>query len=70
MAYGDPMEMLTRLRQTTTVAAYKAQFEGLSNRLRGLSEQHKLSFFLSGLKDEIRLPIRMLNPFNLIQDKN
>lgn len=35
------------------------------NRLKGLSERHKLSCFLSGLKDEIRLPIQMLNPINL-----
>jgi hypothetical protein len=66
-AYDDPMEALTHLRQTTIVAAYKAQFKGLSNRLRGLSEQYKLNYFLSGLKDEVRLPICMLNPSNLIQ---
>jgi hypothetical protein len=64
-AYDDPMEALTRLRQTSTVAVYKAQFEALSNRLRGISEQNKLSCFLSGLKDEIRLPLRMLNPLEL-----
>lgn len=28
-------------------------------------ELDKLSCFLSGLRDEIRLPIRMLNPANL-----
>jgi hypothetical protein len=44
-AYNDPMESLTRLRQTSTVAAYKAQFEALSNRLRGLYEKHKLNCF-------------------------
>jgi hypothetical protein len=59
-SYDDPMESLTRLRQTHSVAAYKAQFEALSNRLRGLTEPYKLSCFLSGLKDEIRLPVRML----------
>ena len=61
-AYDDPMETLTRLSQTTSVAMYKAQFEVLSNRIKGLSSSNKLSCFLSGLKDEIRLPIRMLNP--------
>lgn len=50
------MEALTRLKQTSIVAAYKAQFESLSK---------MLSCFLSGLKDEIRLPIRMLNLINL-----
>ena len=47
-SYDDPMEALTRLR--------------LSNRIRGLSPQHKLSCFLSGPKDEVRLPVQMLNP--------
>ncbi|KAF5462079.1 hypothetical protein F2P56_018118 [Juglans regia] len=64
-AYDDPMESLTRLKQVSSVASYKAQFEALSNRLKGLSEKHKLSCFMSGLKDEVRLPVKMLNPINL-----
>ncbi|KAK9997026.1 hypothetical protein SO802_021712 [Lithocarpus litseifolius] len=64
-AYYNPLEVLTRLRQTTTVAGYKAEFEAVSNRIKGLSPLHKLSCFLSGLKDEIRLPVRMLNPQSL-----
>lgn len=56
---------MTGLIQTTTVASDKALFEAISNRLRGLSEKYKLSCFLSGLKDEIRLPVRMLDPLNL-----
>ena len=47
------------------MVVYKAQFEVLSNRIKGLSSAHKLSCFLSGLKDAIRLPIRMLNPQSL-----
>ena len=45
--------------------AYKGNFEILPNRIFGLSESHKLSCFLSGLKDEIRLPVRMLVPKTL-----
>ena len=37
----------------------------MSNRIKGLSPLHKLSCFLSGLKDEIKLPIRTLNPQTL-----
>ena len=37
----------------------------LSNRIKGLSATHKLSCFLSGLRDEIRLPVRMLSPKSL-----
>ena len=33
-AYDDPMEVLTRLRQTSTVSMYKAEFEALSNRIK------------------------------------
>ena len=65
IAYDDPMEALTRLRQNGSVTVYKGQFESLSNQITGLSEKNKLSCFLSGLKDEVRLPIRMFNPVNL-----
>jgi hypothetical protein len=61
------MESMTRLRQTRTVAVYKAQLEELSNRLRGLSEGYKLSCFLSGLNEEIRLPVRLLASTSLLQ---
>ena len=64
-AYEDPMESLTKLRQTSNVVIYKGQFEALSNRIKGLSESHKLSCFLNGLKDEVRLPVKMLQPKNL-----
>ena len=43
------------------MALYKVEFEVVSNRIKGLSPLHKLSCFLSGLKDEIRIPVRMLN---------
>ncbi|KAA8540064.1 hypothetical protein F0562_026756 [Nyssa sinensis] len=58
-------ETLTRVRQTTTVEAYKTQFEVLSNQLKGLAEPYKLSCFLSGLREDIRFMVCMLNPSNL-----
>ncbi|XP_075670129.1 uncharacterized protein LOC142639876 [Castanea sativa] len=64
-AYEDPMEALTKSRQMTSVVAYKGQFEALSNRLKGLSNVHKLSCFLSGSKDEIQFLVKMFNPKNL-----
>ena len=63
--YYDPMKALTQLKQVSSMVAYKGTFEILSNRITGLSESHKLSCFLSGLKDEIRLPVRMLVPMSL-----
>lgn len=46
--YDDPMEALTRLKQSSNVVVYKSQFEALSNRITGLSETHKLSSLLRG----------------------
>jgi hypothetical protein len=66
LVYDDPMESLMQLRQTSTMAEYTTQFEALSNRLRGLFDRNRLSCFLSGLKDEVRLPLWMLNPRTLV----
>lgn len=68
--YDDRIESLTRLRQSGTVKEYKARFESLSNRLRGLSEPYKLNCFLSGLRDDIRLPVRIFSPPTLIATYN
>jgi hypothetical protein len=55
-----------RLLQFSSVDKYTTQFEGLSNRLLRISEKNQLSCFLNRLKDNIRLPVRMLNPANLV----
>jgi hypothetical protein len=60
-AYNDPMEALMWLLQSSSIAEYTSQFEALSNQLRGISEKNKLNCFLNGLKDDIRLLVRMLN---------
>lgn len=59
------MEALTCLKQTSSMAIYISQFECLSRRLKSLSEKYKLNYFLSRLKDDIQLPIHMLNTINL-----
>lgn len=65
-AYDDPMKALMRLRQSSYVAEYTTQFQALSNRLHGVFENNRPSCFLNGLKDDIRLPVRMLNPTSLV----
>lgn len=42
-SYDDPMETLTRLIQVHYVEEYKVEFETMSNRLKQLSDNHKLS---------------------------
>ncbi|XP_062173552.1 uncharacterized protein LOC133879017 [Alnus glutinosa] len=66
-SYDDPMETLMRLRQYSTVEDYKGKFKSITNRLRGVSEENKLSCFLSGLKDDIRIPVKMFNPGSLLE---
>ena len=64
-AYEDPMEALTRLKQITSVVVYKGQFKAPSNRIKGLSENHKMYCFLSGLKDIVRLAMKMFSTKSL-----
>lgn len=66
ISYDDPMKSLTRLRQIDSMEEYKVKFEVLSNGLRALSKNYKLNYFWSGLKDEIRLSVRMFNPMTLL----
>lgn len=63
--YYDLMETLMRLRQLGSIEEYNVEFEHVSNRLRQLLESHKLSYFLTGLKYENRLPAKMFNPPDL-----
>lgn len=65
-SYDDLMDSLTKLKKYGTVQEFRANFEALSNRFRGLFYRYNLSCFLSGLKDEIRLPVRMFNLNNLL----
>ena len=54
------MEALISIKQISTIEAYKTQFEMLFNRARGLSNSYKLNCFLGGLKEEIRISVRIL----------
>jgi hypothetical protein len=47
------------------VEDYQTQFEILSNKIQGLSEEFKVSTFLSGLREEVRITVTMLKPRNL-----
>ena len=62
--YEDPMADLKSLVQIGTLQNYLEEFDVLSNRVT-LIEEYSLSCFLSGLRDEIRIPIRMLGPTTL-----
>jgi hypothetical protein len=64
-SYDDLMELLIKLKHVNSIEEYKGLFESLSNRIRNLSSMHKLNCFMSGLKDEVRLAIKMQGPRTL-----
>jgi len=64
-AFDDPVGAFTKLKQTSTVEDYQVQFEILSNRIQGMSEEFKVSTFLSGLKEEVRIMVTMLKSTTL-----
>jgi len=39
---------------------YQSQYEVLSNRIPGLTEEFRVSNFISGLKEEVRIMVTML----------
>nr|GEU71565.1 transposon Ty3-G Gag-Pol polyprotein [Tanacetum cinerariifolium] len=63
--FEDPSETLSRLTQASTVATYIEAFERLSHRVDGLPEVFLLGCFIGGLKDEIRLEVKIKKPRNL-----
>ncbi|KAK9214598.1 hypothetical protein WN944_006591 [Citrus x changshan-huyou] len=63
--YEDPSEALSRLKQTTTVAAYQEAFEKLSHQVDGLPETFVIGCFIAGLQDEIGLDVKIKQPCTL-----
>lgn len=62
--YCDPMAELKALRQEGTVQAYHDSFDSLFNKV-DLPEHYAVSHFVSGLKEEIQLPVRMFSPITI-----
>nr|TKS00522.1 hypothetical protein D5086_0000182490 [Populus alba] len=63
--YDDPSEALSRLKQTTSVIAYQEVFERLSHKVDGLPENFLIGSFIAGLKDDIRIDVRVKQPKTL-----
>ena len=63
--YEDPSEALTRLKQTSTVATYQEAFEMLSHQVDGLPENYLIGCFIAGLRDDIRLDVKLKQPRTL-----
>lgn len=65
--FDDPAEALTRLKQTSAVATYLEEFERLSQLIDGLPDTYLVGCFVAGLKDEIRLDVKIKKPRTLVE---
>nr|GEX80779.1 putative retrotransposon Ty3-gypsy subclass protein [Tanacetum cinerariifolium] len=65
--YEDPVEALSRLKQATTVASYQEALEKISHQVDGLHEIFLVGYFIGGLKEEIRLEVKLKTPKNLTE---
>lgn len=66
-AFEDATGEWTKLRQVSTVRVYRERFEELGSRTTGLTEEFIVSFFVSGLKEEIKAGVQMFQPSNISQ---
>ncbi|MCI37413.1 hypothetical protein A2U01_0058637, partial [Trifolium medium] len=64
-AYEDVEGELSKLSQTGSVAEFQAQFEDLMNKVTGISEPLLISFFITGLKRNLRRELQLHRPFTL-----
>ncbi|KAA8536794.1 hypothetical protein F0562_029272 [Nyssa sinensis] len=63
--FEDPSEALSHLKQTTTVVTYQEAFERLSHRVDKLPETFLIGCFIAGLRDDIRLDVKIKQPRTL-----
>ena len=65
--YEDPQGNLSKLTQTTTMVEFQTAFEDLMNRVTGISEPLLISFFITGLKPNIRRELLFARPSSLME---
>lgn len=59
--FDDSMGELTSLKQKGSIQDYQDQFKEFLNRVK-LTESYVVSYFLSGLKEEMQLSVKMFMP--------
>lgn len=65
--YNDPQGLLLKLTQTSTVANFQPEFEDLMNQVSGISEPLLISFFITGLRADIRRELSFARPPTLME---
>ncbi|KAG8375979.1 hypothetical protein BUALT_Bualt09G0015400 [Buddleja alternifolia] len=62
---GNAYERLASTRHTDTVEKYIHSFTQLANQLPALTEETLLGLFMHGLREEVRVQVRVLDPVDL-----
>jgi len=57
--FEDFIDALTKLQQTTIVREYQTKFEKLANCIEGIDDAFYRSYFISGLKANIQVEVKM-----------
>ncbi|KAJ0483369.1 putative nucleotidyltransferase, Ribonuclease H [Helianthus annuus] len=60
--YENHEATLFKLQQTASVSEYQTEFEKISNRITGLSQQNLRNCFISGLRSDIQSELAILKP--------
>jgi hypothetical protein len=63
--YDDSAEALAKLQQGGSIRECQTEFEKLATQVSSLSEPFLISCFIRGLKEEIRLNVKMFRPTSL-----
>lgn len=64
-AFEDKIQELSHIQQTSSVVAYLERFEEILNEVSGQSETSLISFFVGGLKSELRNELNIIKPTSL-----
>lgn len=65
--FDDHQGALSKLSQKGTVAEFQTAFAELMNQVKGVSEPLLVSFFISGLKSDVRREMSFAKPANLME---
>ncbi|KAH9646732.1 hypothetical protein KPL70_024964 [Citrus sinensis] len=65
--YEDHQGNLSKLTQTSTVADFQSAFEDLMNKVTAISEPLLVSFFITGLKPDIRRELLFARPTSFMK---
>lgn len=65
--YEDSLAELTRFQQSSTVANYISEYERRLNDVTGMTEKALVTFFVGGLREDLRSDFKIAKPTSLKQ---